>query len=54
MIRDLFHSPPIYKANITLSFKPEAAKSELKQPKVGGKRKPITFGDEGGKETRQL
>ena len=53
MIRDLFHSPPIYKANITLSFKPEADKSESKQPKVGDKRKPITFGEEGGKK-RQL
>lgn len=53
MIRDLFHSPPIYKANIILSFKPEAGTSESKQPKVGDKRKPITFGDDGGKK-RQL
>ena len=41
MIRDLFHSPPIYKANITLSFKPRD-KTNM-QAKVGDKRKPITF-----------
>lgn len=50
MIRDLFHSPPIYKANIVLSFKP---KEEVKAgPKAGDKRKPITFdkGAAGGKK----
>ena len=52
MIKDLFHSPPIYKATITLSFKPKpdakngAAKAA--GPKVGEKRKPITFSSGGG------
>ena len=52
MIKDLFHSPPIYKATITLSFKPKpdakngAAKTA--GPKVGEKRKPITFSSGGG------
>ena len=41
MIRDLFHSPPIYKANIALSFKPRTEGAN--QPKPGEKRKPITF-----------
>ena len=45
MIRDLFHSPPIYKANITLSFKPRE-KTNM-QAKVGDKRKPITFSGKG-------
>ena len=44
MIRDLFHSPPIYKANITLSFKPKQDKAkDAGGPKPGQKRKPITF-----------
>jgi len=59
MIRDLFHSPPIYKASVTLSFKPRDKSST--QAKVGDKRKPITFsgagasngGGSGGKK-RQL
>merc|ERR1711970_319488 len=42
MIRDLFHSPPIYKASITLSFKANNTKTNT-QAKVGDKRKPITF-----------
>lgn len=54
MIRDLFHTPPIYKANITLSFKPKEKSNA--QNKIGDKRKPITFGknDEGvgGKKGR--
>jgi len=53
MIRDLFHSPPIYKAIVTLSFKP---KNKTNNAKVGDKRKPITFsgaGDSsGGKKGR--
>ena len=54
MIRDLFHSPPIYKATITLSFKPKtdakngAAANKASGPKVGEKRKPITFSSGGG------
>jgi len=53
MIRDLFHSPPIYKASITLSFKANNNKTNA-QTKVGDKRKPITFsGDSsGGKKGR--
>ena len=53
MIRDLFHSPPIYKASITLSFKAKSNKTN-NQTKVGDKRKPITFsGDSsGGKKGR--
>ena len=54
MIRDLFHTPPIYKANITLSFKPKEKNNA--QNKVGDKRKPITFGKSeegmGGKKGR--
>jgi len=54
MIRDLFHTPPIYKANITLSFKPKEKNNA--QIKVGDKRKPITFGKSeegmGGKKGR--
>ena len=46
MIRDLFHSPPIYKASIILSFKPRDKSST--QAKVGDKRKPITFSGDGG------
>merc|ERR1711936_371713 len=42
MIKDLFHSPPIYKASVTLSFK-ERSKSDSGAAKVGEKRKPITF-----------
>jgi len=45
MIRDLFHSPPIYKANIVLSFKPREKSNQ--QAKVGDKRKPITFSGKG-------
>jgi len=41
MIRDLFHSPPIYKANIVLSFKPKNKDSP--KAKAGDKRKPISF-----------
>ena len=41
MIKDLFHSPPIYKASITLSFKPKEQK--VTAAKAGDKRKPITF-----------
>ena len=60
MIRDLFHSPPIYKANITLSFKPRD--KTTMQAKVGDKRKPITFSGKGeagvggkkGRAERQL
>ena len=51
MIRDLFHSPPIYKASITLSFKPKEdnkAASGGGGPKAGDKRKPITFDKTGG------
>ena len=53
MIRDLFHSPPIYKAAITLSFKPKTdakngAAAKASGPKVGEKRKPITFSSGGG------
>jgi len=52
MIRDLFHSPPIYKATISLSFKPKTdAKNQAKAsnaPKAGEKRKPITFSSSGG------
>ena len=53
MIRDLFHSPPIYKATITLSFKPKpdaknGAAAKASGPKVGEKRKPITFSSGGG------
>eukprot|EP00092_Neocalanus_flemingeri_P016303 GFUD01017648.1.p1 GENE.GFUD01017648.1~~GFUD01017648.1.p1 ORF type:complete len:555 (-),score=208.42 GFUD01017648.1:251-1915(-) len=49
MIRDLFHSPPIYKANVVLSFKPREknSSSSSMQPKVGDKRKPITFSGKG-------
>merc|ERR1719285_841099 len=44
MIKDLFHSPPIYKASVTLSFK-ERSKSDNSGTgaKAGEKRKPITF-----------
>ena len=53
MIRDLFHSPPIYKATITLSFKPKTdakngAATKTAIPKAGDKRKPITFSSSGG------
>ena len=54
MIRDLFHSPPIYKATISLSFKPKtdakngAATKASNSPKAGEKRKPITFSSSGG------
>ena len=63
MIRDLFHSPPIYKASITLSFKPKtdakngATKDKAAAPKAGEKRKPITFSSGGagaGGKKRQL
>lgn len=62
MIRDLFHSPPIYKATITLSFKPKTdakngAAAKAAGPKVGEKRKPITFSSGGagaGGKKRQL
>jgi hypothetical protein len=29
MIRDLFHTPPIFKANIVLSWKPRDAKGKV-------------------------
>lgn len=54
MIRDLFHSPPIYKATISLSFKPKTdakngvAVKTSNAPKAGEKRKPITFSSSGG------
>jgi hypothetical protein len=35
MIRDLFHSPPIYKANIILSWKPRDAKGKVSQQYCG-------------------
>ena len=62
MIRDLFHSPPIYKATITLSFKPKTdakngAATKAAIPKAGEKRKPITFSSSGGgagEKKRQL
>lgn len=60
MIRDLFHSPPIYKASITLSFKPNTDAKNIPDktaPRVGDKRKPITFnsgGDGAGGKKRQL
>merc|ERR1712025_1339799 len=58
MIRDLFHSPPIYKAKITLSFKPKASNNQA-PAKAGEKRKQITFnksgsGSEAGGKKRQL
>jgi len=57
MIRDLFHSPPIYKAKITLSFKPKASNNQA-PAKAGEKRKQITFnksaGSEPGGKKRQL
>ena len=34
MIRDLFHSPPIYKANIVLSFKPKEQSKEARAKQV--------------------
>ena len=53
MIRDLFHSPPIYKANITLSFKPKPANNQS-GAKPGEKRKQITFNSGSGGKKRQL
>merc|ERR1712066_911458 len=47
MIKDLFHSPPIYKANITLSFKPKDQKTAPAPARAGDKRKPITFSGSG-------
>lgn len=44
MIRDLFHSPPIYKASIRLSFKPRSENGS-QGVKTGDKRKPILFPD---------
>jgi len=43
MIKDLFHSPPIYKASVTLSFKERSKSESGSGAKVGEKRKPITF-----------
>ena len=41
----MFHSPPIYKASITLSFKPKEQKAAV--ARAGEKRKPITFSGSG-------
>lgn len=67
LIRDLFHSPPAYKAVITLSWKPVSSKtaattSVAKQTASGDKRvTPITFESNGSsankkphKDDRQL
>jgi len=43
MIKDLFHSPPIYKAAVTLSFKERSKNESGAGAKAGEKRKPITF-----------
>jgi len=53
MIRDLFHSPPIYKAALTLSFK-ERKGSAPNTIRPGEKRKLITFmtGSTGAKQGR--
>ena len=51
MIRDLFHTPPIFKAKLVLSFKPQTegkAGGAGGGPQPGQKRKPITFGSSGG------
>ena len=34
MIRDLFHSPPIFKANVVLSWKPKDAKGKVRQSEI--------------------
>jgi len=59
IIKDLFHTPPIYKTSITLSFKPKEQKAAA--AKAGEKRKPITFsgsrrgaGEGPGGKKRQL
>lgn len=62
MIRDLFHSPPIYKAAVRLSFKPRSETANPGGLKAGDKRKPITFSSDnknpqvsgGPKKGRQL
>jgi len=63
MIKDLFHSPPIYKANIRLSFKPRSEPTDNNSgsgDKSAIKRKPISFpsggvgAGVGGKKSKAL
>jgi len=50
MIKDLFHTPPIYKATIRLSFKPRHTEESTgaSGEKSAMKRKPISFPSGGG------
>lgn len=56
LIKDLFYQPPMYKCNVTLSFKQETIEKELKKPagSSGQKRHvPITF-DNGSTTSKQI
>ena len=44
LIKDFFHSPPIFKANIVLSWKESSPKNLLKRP--NNERQKITFDGE--------
>ncbi|KAJ3660026.1 hypothetical protein Zmor_011682 [Zophobas morio] len=51
LIKDLFYQPPMYKCNITLSFKQESIEKELKKPSSASGQKrhvPITFDNASG------
>ncbi|RZC39308.1 apoptosis inhibitor 5, partial [Asbolus verrucosus] len=55
LIKDLFYQPPMYKCNVTLSFKSEALEKELKKTSVASVHKrhvPITF-DNGPTNSKQ-
>ncbi|XP_974012.2 apoptosis inhibitor 5 isoform X1 [Tribolium castaneum] len=56
LIKDLFYQPPMYKCNVTLSFKQEVVEKELRKPATSGQKRhvPITFdnGSTGTKQTR--
>lgn len=65
LIKDLFHSPPAYKATITLSWKPVTAKataasagtssSGSTQPTAGQKRiTPITYSSNGASAAKKI
>jgi hypothetical protein len=57
MIKDLFHSPPIYKANVHLSWKEGDAKSAQKRRLISApaaaEAKPGAAGAAGGKKAKQ-
>lgn len=55
LIKDLFYQPPIYKCNVSLSFKLETKKTNVtKSPEIGTKRHvPIFFESNGASNNKQ-